>query len=282
MLSFTQKINIFKRASLCRNFEEETFKHSKEKKIKVPIYLSAGQEYISSTISNLIKELKIKPLIFPQHRCHSIYLSFGGDINKLIQELLGSDNGCTNGMGGSASIHSKKINMFGHDGHMGTQAPIGVGACFSTKRPTVVFLGDASAEEDYVLAALGWASTKKLPIVFVIEDNNLSILTEKKIRRNWQMHDVGKALKIQSFDIKDSPEEIYKHKNKFFKQPLLLNINTNRLFWHSGAGQDSLKTFDRYKVEMKKLGKKAEDIDQVNKNKIEKLWQGHLEKQLKK
>jgi len=282
MLSFSQKINIFKRASLCRNFEEETFKHSKEKKIKVPIYLSAGQEYISSTISNLIKELKIKPLIFPQHRCHSIYLSFGGDINQLIQELLGSDKGCTNGMGGSASIHSKKINMFGHDGHMGTQAPIGVGACFSTKRPTVVFLGDASAEEDYVLAALGWASTKKLPIVFVIEDNNLSILTEKKIRRNWHMHDVGKAFKIQSFDIKDSPEEIYKHKNKFFKQPLLLNINTNRLFWHSGAGRDSLKTFDRYKNEMKKLGKKAEDIDQINKNKIKKLWLNHLEKQLKK
>ena len=96
------------------------------------------------------------------------------------------------------------------------------------------------------------------------------------------MHDVGKAFKIQSYDIKDSPEEIYKHKSKFFKQPLLLNINTNRIFWHSGAGQDSDKTFDRYKNEMKRLGKKAEDIDQKNKKKIEKLWQNHLEKQLKR
>ena len=69
--------------------------------------------------------------------------------------------------------------MFGHDGHMGTQVPIGVGACFTSKKPTIIFMGDAAAEEDYVLGALGWASTKKLPILFIVEDNNLSILTEK-------------------------------------------------------------------------------------------------------
>ena len=63
---------------------------------------------------------KIKPLLFGQHRCHSIYLSFGGDKIKLVNELLGRKNGCTKGMGGSASIHSKEINMFGHDGLMGS------------------------------------------------------------------------------------------------------------------------------------------------------------------
>ena len=69
--------------------------------------------------------------------------------------------------------------MFGHDGLMGSNGPIGVGACFATKKPTIIFLGDAAAEEDYVLGALGWASLKKLPILFVIEDNNFSILTKK-------------------------------------------------------------------------------------------------------
>ena len=47
---------------------------------------------------------------------------------------------------GSGSIqiigNSKKINMFGHDGHMGTQVPIGIGACFTSKKPTIVFMGD--------------------------------------------------------------------------------------------------------------------------------------------
>ena len=35
---------------------------------------------------------------------------------------------------------------------------------FTSMKPTIVFLGDASAEEDYVLGAMGWASTKKLPL----------------------------------------------------------------------------------------------------------------------
>ena len=225
------KLEIFKLASLCRNFELNTFKAIKSKKINIPVYLSAGQEYIPATLATIInKSLRIKPLIFAQHRCHSTYLSFGGDRLKLINELLGLKNACTNLMGGSASIHSKKINMFGHDGHMGTQVPIGVGACFTSKKPTIIFMGDAAAEEDYVLGALGWASTKKLPILFIVEDNNLSILTEKKVRRNWNMHDVAKSFKMKGFEINDDPMSIDKYKKEFFKKPMLLNIKTNRLF----------------------------------------------------
>ena len=250
-----------------------------KKKITIPVYLSAGQEYISATLSEIINtNHRIKPLIFAQHRCHSIYLNFGGNPSLLIKELLGKKDGCTYGMGGSASIHSPKINMFGHDGHMGTQAPIGVGACFSSKKPTIVFLGDASAEEDYVLGAIGWASTKKLPILFVVEDNNLSILTEKKVRRNWEMDDVAKSFKMKGYNLNDDPNSIYKISSIFFKEPVLININTNRLYWHSGAGQDSKETFDRFKAEMKKLGKKAENIDKDIKMKVSKLWKKHLEK----
>ena len=173
---------IIEKVALCRNFEEQVFENIKNKIIKLPVYLSAGQEFTPATLSEIILgQLKVKPLIFAQHRAHSTYLSFGGNIKKLIYELLGDKRGCAYGMGGSASIHDPSINMFGHDGHMGTQVPIGVGSCFVSKKPTIIFMGDASAEEDYVLGALGWASTKKLPVLFVVEDNNFSILTEKKL-----------------------------------------------------------------------------------------------------
>tara|TARA_B100001093_G_scaffold470698_1_gene492366 strand:- start:633 stop:1481 length:849 start_codon:yes stop_codon:yes gene_type:complete len=273
MLSKKTQISIFKKAALNRNFEELTYKYIESKKINFPTYLSAGQELISATIAQMCYELKCKPMIFAQHRCHSTYLSFGGDITKLIDELLGMKSGCTGGMGGSASIHSKKIKMYGHDGHMGTQLPIGVGSCFASKKPTIVFLGDASTEEDYVMGALGWISLKKLPIVIVIEDNDLSILTEKKIRRNWEMDNVGKAFNIESFNINDNPKDIYNLKNKFFKKPLLININTHRLFWHAGAGRDSDKTFDRYKNEKKKLGMIASKIHFKQNNDLVKLWE---------
>ena len=177
------RLKVFEKAAIARNFEEEVIKNVKNKKIKIPVYVSAGQEFIPSTISTICNSKKIKPLIFGQHRCHSIYLTFGGDKGKLIDELIGKKTGCTRGMGGSASIHSKSINMYGHDGLMGSNGPVGVGACYATNKPTIIFLGDAAAEEDYVLGAIGWASTKKLPILVVVEDNNYSILTEKKDKK---------------------------------------------------------------------------------------------------
>jgi len=179
-LSKSIQLKIFNKASICRNFELNAFNYSKKKLIPIPIYLSAGQELISASLATIILDMmKIKPLIFAQHRCHSTYLSFGGNIDDLINELLGNyKKSKSKGMVGSASISSKKINMFGHDGHMGTQVPIGVGACFTSRKPTIIFMGDAAAEEDYVLGALGWASLKKLPILFIVEDNNLSILTD--------------------------------------------------------------------------------------------------------
>ena len=272
------RLKTFEKASYCRHFEEQVIKNLKNKKITIPTYVSAGQEFIAASMATICEDLKIKPLIFGQHRCHSIYISFGGNIIKLIDELLGRESGCTRGMGGSASIGSKEINMFGHDGLMGSNGPIGVGACFATNKPTIVFLGDAAAEEDYVLGGLGWASTKNIPLITVVEDNNLSILTEKKVRRNWEMADVAKSFKMQGYNIKDDPIEILKNSEVFFKKPCLLNINTNRIYWHAGSGKDADDTFDRYEIEKKIIGMEAVEIDKKIKEEVDSLWKKQLEK----
>ena len=272
------RLKTFEKAANCRYFEEEVIQNLKEKKITIPTYVSAGQEFISASMATICEDLKIKPWIFGQHRCHSIYISFGGDKSKLIDELLGKKTGCNRGMGGSASISSKEINMFGHDGLMGSNGPIGVGACFATNKPTIVFLGDAAAEEDYVLGGLGWASTKNIPLITVVEDNNLSILTEKKVRRNWEMADVAKSFKMQGYNIKDDPIEILKNSEVFFKKPCLLNINTNRIYWHAGSGKDADDTFDRYEIEKKIIGMEAVEIDKKIKEEVDSLWKKQLEK----
>ncbi|MDC3386743.1 thiamine pyrophosphate-dependent enzyme, partial [Gammaproteobacteria bacterium] len=218
----------------------------------------------------------VNPDIFIQHRGHSTYLAFGGDIHSLIDEMLGKKSGCSNGMGGSASIQCKDKNIFGHDGLMGNQVPIGVGACFASKLPTIIFIGDSAAEEDYSLSAIGWASTKNLPILFVVEDNNLSILTEKKIRRNWEMHDVAKGMCVESYNISDDPKIINKYLENIFKKPLLLNINTIRKYWHAGAGTDG-ENFDRYEDEMNFFGDEGIEIDEHNKKLVKEAWKKQLE-----
>ena len=76
--------------------------------------------------------------------------------------------------------------MFGHSGLLGEQVPLAVGACFVKKQMTLTIFGDAAIEEDYVAPALGWAVTQKLPIIFICEDNDLSVLTKTEDRRSWK------------------------------------------------------------------------------------------------
>ncbi len=273
------QLNIFKKAAISRCFDQNIFKYIKAKKINFPVYLSAGQEYVAASIAEFCKYKKFKPQLFGQHRGHSIYLSFGGEINLLIKEMLGLKDGCTYGMGGSLSIHSKKINMYGHDGFMGSNAPIGVGSAFANRKPTIIFLGDAALEEDYVLASLSWVAKKKLPVLFVIEDNDFAVLTKKSDRRDWTAKKVAEAFNIEAFDTKDNPLKILKIMSKYnFNFPRLINIRTNRLYWHSGAGVDKENVFDRLKSEEKILGRNAELYYKNINKKISKSWENILEK----
>jgi pyruvate dehydrogenase E1 component alpha subunit len=279
------KERIFKKAALCRAFEEEVFDQVKAGNIKLPVYLSAGQEYIPATLSVALEEMNLSATqrqLFIQHRGHSTYLCFGGDMDALILELLGQKEGCANGMGGSASIHSVDANIYGHDGLMGSQGPIATGMCYANKIPTLCFSGDAAAEEDYFLASIGWASTKNLPIWYVIEDNNYSILTEKRVRRNWELSDVANGFKVFSINIDDDPIEILKKIPSKIDSPALLNINTNRLFWHAGAGIDSYETFDRHEFFSKNFDVSfTEDVTFKSKQKVRDSWK-KIQKSLEK
>lgn len=270
-------LETFEKISYCRHFENFVYEKIQDKTIKIPVYLSAGQESIPCSIATYIKDKISNPNIFIQHRGHSTYLAFDAPPEKLVDELLGLKSGCSFGMGGSASIQSIEKNIYGHDGLMGSQVPIAVGNCYETRHPTIVFMGDAAAEEDYVGSAIGWASTKNLPILFVVEDNNLSILTEKKVRRNWCMHDLAKAYKVEAYDISDDPESIANHLTNIFNGPLLLNVRTVRKYWHAGAGIDG-DYFDRYEWLKKTLPSDVLKIDENNRNKVNLLWQSRLEK----
>ena len=163
--------------------------------------------------------------------------------------------------------------MFGHDGFMGSNAPIGAGACFSSKKPTIVFIGDAALEEDYVLSTLSWVAKKKLPILFVVDDNNYAVLTEKKDRRDWNAKKIAEAFNLRASDVLDEPIQVFNALSRYiFKEPMLINIHSNRLFWHAGAGTDNTKVFDRHKQQIKILGTNARIFDDNIRKKIDNLW----------
>lgn len=279
--TFSEEITLelFRRICLCRYFEWELKKvYDQGELIKMPIYLSIGQESIAAALSLALPNA----YQFGQHRCHDLYLCYGGDPAKLIDELLHRPTGCAGGMGGSASIHSPETGMFGHDGLMGTQVPIAVGFALGSNQGTITIMGDASAEEDYVLSSLGFADSKKPPILFVCADNGLSILTKVETRRHWQITEIAKAFGLPAVEITDDPWLIMYHVNKLKENlPAFINIHTSRVLWHAGTGKDSEPEWDRFeliKEELRKLGltSKTTEIENTVKKQVGELWQERL------
>jgi len=269
-------MGIFKKICVCRSFEKNAAKAYDEKLIPgFPVYLSLGQEAVSAGLSlALPKSIKR----FAQHRCHDVYICWGGDIRALRDELLGLPSGCAKGMGGSASVHCPEINMFGHDGLLGTQIPIAVGYAMGLKQDILAIGGDAAFEEGYVLGAMGEAITKKAPVFFACYDNNLSLLTETKVRRSWSMLDEAKAKNIPAVDITDDPWLVAHHAKLLSKQlPAFMNIRTCRELWHAGSGCDGPPEWDRFELVKKEmaslgLGREAEVIEKKSQNYIDLIW----------
>ncbi len=265
-------LEVFRRMCLIRYFELECKKAYEAGYVKPPIYLSVGQESVASAISMVCKGF----YILAQHRAHSVYLAFGGDSVKLIDELLGLPSGCTRGLGGAPSIQAPEIKMIGHHGLIGENVPLAVGVALGSGQPTVCFFGDGALEEDYIFPSMGFAVTHKLPVLFVCEDNGLSILTSKSDRRNWEMCSVAWAIGMEGADLKDDPLQIMSYASEYVKKlPAFLNIRTCRHLWHAGTGIDSEPEWDRFKMVKKTL--EGDYIESDTRNYVEGLWAERLQ-----
>lgn len=273
-------LGMFRQTCFNRYFEYEAKRVHDRGLMKLPIYLSVGQEHIPVAIARAYPDCRI----FAQHRAHSVYLSYGGDPRGLIDELLHRPTGCAGGMGGSASIHSPAIGMYGHSGLMGDQIPIAVGAALGSGKRVLAIMGDAAAEEDYIYGALGFAATKRLPVLFVCEDNDLSILTRTRVRRNWTLCGLAGGLGLPAVDISDDPWLITHHVRALAAQlPALLNIRTCRGLWHAGTGCDGAPEWDRFaliKQTLHDLG--LESQAQAIESEMERTVQGVWAEQLRK
>ena len=174
--------------------------------------------------------------------------------------------------------------MYGHSGLMGDQVPVAVGAAFASGKPTLVVVGDASAEEDYVSSAMGYAATKKIPVLMICEDNDLSILTPVAKRRSWSIVDVYRSMGMEGVDIADDPWLIA-HYVKAFKDklPAVINVRTCRHLWHAGTGKDDEPEWNRFeliKAALSKMGleEKVQTIEAEARELVQKTWEEQLRK----
>lgn len=168
-----------------RIIEEEFAERYSSQQIRCPMHLCIGQEAVPVGVCSALTQ---KDLVFGNHRSHGHYLAKGGNIEGLVAELYGFQNGCAGGRGGSMHLIDLEAGFMGSTPIVGGTVPLAVGAAWSLKlrqqnSVCVVFFGDGCFEEGVVHESMNFATLHKLPIIFVCENNQFSVYTKLNDRQ---------------------------------------------------------------------------------------------------
>lgn len=156
-----------------RIFEEKAAECVEAGEIQCPVHLYIGQEAVATGVCAALAK---SDHVWGNHRSHGHYLAKGGDMNALMAELFCRQHGCARGRGGSMHIYAGDVGIHGTVPMVAATIPIAVGAALSstlkgTGEVSVAFFGDGATEEGVFHESLNFAALRKLPVVFVCENN---------------------------------------------------------------------------------------------------------------
>jgi TPP-dependent pyruvate/acetoin dehydrogenase alpha subunit len=177
-------LRLFRELYRIRRVEEEIARVYPTDKIKSPVHLSIGQEAVAVAIC---RWLRPEDVVFLSYRSHAGYLAKGGDLRAMIAELYGKVTGCAKGKGGSMHLVDTVRGVMGASAVVGTTIPHAVGYAYALQvrhedRIVVSFFGDGATDEGVFDESLNFAALKRLPIVFVCENNAYAIHTHQRQR----------------------------------------------------------------------------------------------------
>jgi len=241
--------NIFCEMLRTRMVEEEIAVRYSEQKMRCPTHLSVGQEAVSAVVGAFLEKTD---LAVSSHRAHAHYLAKGGSLNALIAELHGRQTGCTHGRGGSMNLSDRSVGFVASTAIVANTIPIGVGLAFAqqlkkTNKRVVIFLGDAAVEEGVFYESLNFAVLRKLPVIFICENNLYSVnspfhLRQPADRKIYNMVQ-GIGARTESFDGNDVLS-MYARVREIFQSfregehPWFLEFATYRYKVHCGPQDD--------------------------------------------
>ncbi|MFO7558727.1 MAG: thiamine pyrophosphate-dependent dehydrogenase E1 component subunit alpha [Desulfobacterales bacterium] len=184
---------------LIRKFEEKIIDVYPAQDMKTPVHLYIGQEAVAAGVCvNLAKD----DYLFTNHRSHGHCLAKGADPGKLYAEFYGRTDGYCKGKGGSMHLAIPEIGIPGTSAIVGGGIPLGVGTALASKmkgdeKISAVFFGDGAVDEGVFHESLNFASLKKLPVIFVCENNFYSVNSHISAR---QPHD-NIAKRAESYEV---------------------------------------------------------------------------------
>lgn len=186
---------------LMRRFEEKCSELYIQQKIRGFCHLYIGQEALVAGAESAITK---DDRMITAYRDHAHPIGRGMHPKYIMAELMAKITGCSKGKGGSMHLFSKEFNFYGGHGIVGGQIPLGAGIAFADMynnngRVTLTYMGDGAVRQGALHEAFNMAMLWKIPVIFIIENNNYAMGTSVERTSNvTELYKLGASYEMPS------------------------------------------------------------------------------------
>ena len=264
--------------TMWRRFEDKCRSLYLKQKIRGFLHLYNGQEAIPAGFVHAMD--LTKDAMITAYRCHVHPMAMGVDPKRIMAELCGKATGTSQGLGGSMHIFSKEHRFYGGHGIVGGQIPLGAGIAFADKYferggVTICYFGDGAVRQGALHETFNMAMNWKLPVVFVVENNQYAMGTS--VSRTANHEDIYKlglgyempCMPVDAMDPEKVAEVAYEAVERARRGdgPTFIEARTYRFRGHSMSDAEPYRTKEEVAL------KKEEDPIVLVKNRIlENKW----------
>ena len=262
-------IKFYRDMLLIRRFEEKAGQLYGMGLIGGFCHLYIGQEAVVVGLEAAAKEGDKR---ITSYRDHGHMLACGMDPNGVMAELTGRSGGYSKGKGGSMHMFSKEKNFYGGHGIVGAQVPLGAGLAFAdmymeNESVTFTYFGDGAANQGQVYETFNMAALWKLPVIFVIENNQYAMGTaQERSTSSPEIYTRGDSFGIKGeavdgmdvLAVRDAGVKAAAH-CRAGKGPYILEIKTYRYRGHSMSDPAKYRT----REEVQKMRAQRDPIESI-------------------
>jgi pyruvate dehydrogenase E1 component alpha subunit len=265
-------LEFYRQMTLIRRFEERAGQLYGLGLIGGFCHLYIGQEAVAVGIQSALTPGKDS--VITGYRDHGHMLAYGIDPKLIMAELTGRAAGISRGKGGSMHMFSVEHKFYGGHGIVGAQVSLGTGLAFSHKYNEdggvcVAYFGDGASNQGQVYESFNMAELWKLPIIYVIENNQYAMGTSvNRSSSEDQLYRRGESFRINGLQVDGMDVQAVRGATeealawvKAGKGPILLEMKTYRYRGHSMS--DPAKY--RSREEVQSVRDKSDPIEHVKK-----------------
>lgn len=172
-------IGMYRMMILIRRFEETAIDYFKQGQVIGNMHMYIGEEAVATGVC---KVLEREDYIASTHRCDGHLIAKGADINAMMAELMGKENGICGGRAGKMHQSAPEVGVLSANGIVGASQSLATGhalycSMFAPGRVSVAFFGDGGGNQGALSESMNLAAVWNLPVIFICENNHYAIST---------------------------------------------------------------------------------------------------------